>query len=149
MNLKQLFAAMLLLVANAAGAQSTESKKTAIKKMDVQRFHRLVVDASIDVLLIEDDEPGKLYIEGDSAYFAEITLTEKEGVLTISGLKDRNYKKRIFIGLPVQQLKEVEVNAEGFVLGMNTLQSDDLSVILNQRGKVSLKTTGSIKVAKL
>lgn len=145
MYLKHLFAAVLLLAAGAACAQTTESKKAAIKKLDVQRFHKLVVDASIDVLLIEDDAPGKLYIEGDSAYFHEITLTEKDGVLSISGVKDRNYKKRIYIGLPVQYLKELEVNAAALVVGMNTIKSSDLSVTVNQQGRVSIKVaSGSL-----
>jgi len=134
---------MLLLAACVAGAQTTESKKAAIKKLDVQRFHKLVVDASIDVLLIEDDAPGKLYIEGDSSYFHEITLTEKDGVLSISGVKDRSYKKRIYIGLPVQYLRELEVNADAFVVGMNTIKSSELSVTVNQHGRVSIKV-GSV-----
>lgn len=146
MNVKHLFAAMLLLVATAANAQTTESKKAAIKKINVERFHKLVIDASIDVLLIEDDAPGKLYIEGDPTYFDEITVTEKEGVLTIAATKDRTYKKRIYIGLPVQQLKEVEINAASFVLGMNTLRSSNLIVKMNYDCIVSLKSTGPIEL---
>jgi hypothetical protein len=52
MNVKHLLTAVLLLVTTAAMAQTTEKKKSAITKVTVQPFHKLVIKASIDVLLI-------------------------------------------------------------------------------------------------
>ncbi|MEJ8842304.1 DUF2807 domain-containing protein [Lacibacter sp. H375] len=146
MNVKHLLTVVLLLVTTAASAQTTEKKKSAISKVTVQPFHKLVINASIDVLLIEDNEPGILYIEGDKQYFNEISVKQENGVLTIEASKDRSYKNKIYIGLPVKNLAAVDIYAKSFVTGMNTLQSKDLVITLYDECMVNLKSTGTIEI---
>jgi Putative auto-transporter adhesin, head GIN domain len=146
MNVKHLLTAVLLLVTTAASAQTTEKKKSAITKVNVQPFHKLVINASIDVLLIEDNEPGTLYIEGDKTYFDEISVKQENGVLTINASKDRNYKNKIFIGLPVKNLAAVDVHSISFVTSMNTLRSKDIVVTLYNECTVNLKSIGNIEI---
>ena len=146
MNVKHLLTAVLLLVTTAASAQTTEKKKSAITKVSVQPFHKLVINASIDVLLIEDNEPGTLYIEGDKSFFDDISVKQENGVLTIDASKDRSYRNKIYIGLPVKNLAAVDVNAKSFVTGMNTLQSKDLVITMYEECMVNLKSTGNIEI---
>lgn len=146
MNVKHLLTAVLLLVTTAAMAQTTEKKKSAISKITVQPFHKLVINASIDVLLIEDNEPGILYIEGDKTFFDEISVKQEKGVLTIGASKDRSYKNKIYIGLPVKNLTAVDIYAKSFVTGMNTLQSKDLVITMYDECMVNLKSTGNIEI---
>ena len=146
MNVKHLLTAVLLLVTTAASAQTTEKKKSAITKVSVQPFHKLVINASIDVLLIEDNEPGTLYIEGDKSFFDDISVKQENGVLTIDASKDRSYRNKIYIGLPVKNLAAVDVNAKSFVTGMNTLQSKDLVITMYDECMVNLKSTGNIEI---
>jgi hypothetical protein len=144
MNVKHLLTAVLLLVTTAASAQTTEKKKSAITKVSVLPFQKLVINASIDVLLIEDNEPGTLYIEGDKTYFNEITVKQENGVLTINASKDRNYKNKIYIGLPVKDLASVDVRSASFVTSMNTLHSKDLVITLYGESMVNIKSIGNL-----
>lgn len=146
MNVKHLLTAVLLLVTTAASAQTTEKKKSAIIKVSVQPFHKLVINASIDVLLIEDNDPGTLYIEGDKSFFDDISVKQENGILTIDASKDRSYRNKIYIGLPVKNLKAVDINAKSFVTGMNTLQSKDLVITMYEECMVNLKSTGNIEI---
>ncbi len=146
MNVKHLLAAVLFLVTTAATAQTMEKKKSAISKVSVQPFHKLVIDASIDVLLIEDNEPGTLYIEGDNTYFNDISVKQENGVLTIAAGKDKSYRNKIYIGLPVKNLQAVDIYAKSFVTGMNTLQSKDLMITMYEECMVNLKSTGNIEI---
>nr|WP_294902333.1 DUF2807 domain-containing protein [uncultured Lacibacter sp.] len=146
MNVKHLLTAVLLLVTTAAWAQTTEKKKSAISKISVQPFQKLVINASIDVLLIEDNEPGTLYIEGDASLFSDIEIEQRNGVLTINATKEKSYQKKIYIGLPVKNLTAVDIYAKSFVTGLNALQSKDLVVTLYDDCVVNLKSTGSIEI---
>jgi hypothetical protein len=146
MNVKHLLTAVLLLVTTAALAQTTEKKKSAISKVTVQPFHKLVINASIDVLLIEDNEPGILYIEGDKQFFDDIIVKQENGVLTIASSKNKSYKNKIYIGLPVKNLAAVDIFAKSFVTGMNTLQSKDLVITMYHDCIVNLKSTGTIEI---
>lgn len=146
MNVKHLLTAVLLLIATGASAQTTEKKKSAITKVNVDSFYKLVINASIDVLLIEDNEPGTLYIEGDKQYFDDISVKQENGVLTINAGKDRSYKNKIYIGLPVKNLKAVDIYSKSFVTGMNTLQSKDLVITMFTDCTVNLKSTGTIEI---
>jgi hypothetical protein len=145
MNVKHLLAAVLLLVTTAASAQTIEKKKSAISKVSVQPFHKIVINASIDVLLIEDDKPGVLYIEGDQTLFNDIIVKQENGVLTIAANKNRTYKNKIYIGLPVNNLKAVDIYAKSFVTGMNTLQSKEIVITMHEECIVNLKSTGNIE----
>lgn len=146
MNVKHLLTAALLLVTTAASAQTTEKKKSAITKLSVQPFQKIVINASIDVLLIEDNEPGTLYIEGDKTFFDEISVKEENGTLTINASKDRNYKNKIFIGLPVKNLAAVDVHSTSFITSMNTLCSKDIVVTLYNECVINLKSVGNIEI---
>ncbi len=146
MNVKHLLTAVLLLVTTAASAQTTEKKKSAITKVSVQPFQKIVINASIDVLLIEDNEPGTLYIEGDKTYFDEIFVKQENGVLTINTRKGRNYKNKIYIGLPVKNLVAVDVHSTSFVTSMNTLYSKDLLITLYSECTVNIKSVGNLEI---
>ncbi|HLP38676.1 GIN domain-containing protein [Lacibacter sp.] len=146
MNVKHLLTAVLLLVTTAASAQTTEKKKSAITKVHVQPFQKLVINASIDVLLIEDNEPGILYIEGDKQFFDDISVKQENGVLTVNASKDKSYKNKIYIGLPVKNLTAIDIYAKSFVTGMNTLQSKDLVITMYDDCMVNLKSTGTIEI---
>ncbi|HLO39148.1 MAG TPA: DUF2807 domain-containing protein [Lacibacter sp.] len=146
MNVKHLLTAVLLLVTTAASAQTTEKKKSAITKLSVQPFQKIVINASIDVLLIEDNETGTLYIEGDKTYFDEISVKQENGILTINASKDRNYKNKIYIGLPVKNLTAVDVHSTSFVTSMNTLRSKDLVITLYSESTVNIKSIGNLEI---
>jgi Putative auto-transporter adhesin, head GIN domain len=146
MNVKHLLTAVLLLITTAATAQTIEKKKSAIYKVSVQPFHKLVIDASIDVLLIEDNEPGILYIEGDKTYFDDIQVKQEAGVLTVSANKNKSFKHKIYIGLPVKNLKAIDIYKKSLVTGMNTLQSKDLLINMYTDCMVNLKSTGTIEI---
>ncbi len=146
MNMKHLLTAVLLLVTAAVSAQTTEKKKSAVTKVNVDSFKKLVINASIDVLLIEDNEPGILYIEGDKDYFDDISIKQENGVLTIEAVKDRSYKNKIYIGLPVKNLTAIDIYANTFVTGMNILKSREIVVTLYEECTVNLKSTGKIHI---
>lgn len=146
MNVKHLLTAVLLLITTAAWAQTTEKKKSAVSKINVQPFQKLVINASIDVLLIEDNEPGTLYIEGDASLFSDIAIDQSNRVLTINSNKEKSYRGKIYIGLPVKNLAAVDIYARSFVTGLNALQSKDLVVTMYEECVVNLKSTGYIEI---
>jgi hypothetical protein len=78
--------------------------------------------------------------------FDDISVKQENGVLTISASKDRSYKNKIYIGLPVKNLTAVDIYAKSFVTGMNTLQSKDLVITMYDECMVNLKSTGNIEI---
>lgn len=106
MKLKTLFAAALF-VTTTAFAQTTEKAQT--KKIQLPIFTQLVIDAKIDVVLIDDAQPGVIYLVGEPKLFDDIAFKMQKNELQISAKKDMNYKSRVTIEVHVKDLAKVSL----------------------------------------
>lgn len=143
MKLKTLFAAALF-VTTTAFAQTTEKAQT--KKIQLPIFTQLVIDAKIDVVLIDDAEPGVIYLVGEPKLFDDIALKMQKNELQISAKKDMNYKSRVTIEVHVKELAKVSLQKEALVFSGNTLRSQKINVYIKEGSKASLASTGDINI---
>ena len=87
--------------------------------------------------------------QGDKDFFDDISIKQENGVLTIESSKDRSYKNKIYIGLPVKNLTAIDITAQAFVTGMNPLQSKELLITMYEECVVNLKSTGKIEIRSI
>jgi hypothetical protein len=142
---KTLVITLLLL----CGGLVTQAEKTrpenSCKKIAVNAFTRLKVDANIDVILIEEARPGMVSIEGDKTLLDDIRVTVVNGELIVSSAKAKHYSNRVSIGIPVKQLSRLEINANANVSTLNELDSKSLEVRVNSDCRFNIKTNGKIE----
>jgi len=144
MKAKALFAAALFFTTTAF-AQTTEKAQT--KKMQLPVFTQLVIDAKIDVVLIDDAEPGVIYLVGEQKLFEDISCKIRNNEMQISAKRDINYKSRVTVEVHVKQLEKVTVQKEALVFSGNTLRSKKIDVFIKEGSKASLASTGEINIA--
>jgi hypothetical protein len=146
MKLRTLMLLFTIITTASAFAQTNTDDRNAVKKISVPAFSSIKLDANIDVLLIQDDKADIVFMEGDSKYFDELFIRVKGSELIISSSKSRPYQGKLSIGIPVNRLQSVEINANGHVSASNKLNAEKLSVFMNSPCKLTLATTGKVVV---
>lgn len=144
MKLRTLFAAALFF-STTAFAQTTE--KTQAKKIQLPVFTQLVIDAKIDVVLIDDAEPGTIYLVGDPKLFEDISFRIQNNEMQVSAKRDINYKSKVTVEVHVKQLEKVTLQKESLVFSGNTLRSKKINVFIKEGSKASLVSTGDINIS--
>ena len=143
MKMKSILSAALMLCGTAF-AQSGEKQQT--KKLQMPAFEKLTVDARIDVVLIDDDQPGIVYLVGDEKLFGDISFKSQKDELSISGKNDVNYKSKLTVEVHVKDLKKVSLQREAMVFSGNTLKSKKIDVAIREGSKASIVSTGNITI---
>ncbi|MFT3933206.1 MAG: DUF2807 domain-containing protein [Chitinophagaceae bacterium] len=136
---------MLLIMAVAAQAQPAEKFNYAVSEVSVSSFNKLVVNANVDVVLVQNDSLKKAYIEGDEKLVPEISITVSDGVMTIaSSHKQTSYRGKVQVNVTVQELQKLEINADAGVVSFDALHSPKLFVNINGFCDLHLKSNGKI-----
>jgi hypothetical protein len=103
----------LLLVAVFIGqAQNTGDAKYALSELAVSPFQKIVVNAHIDVVLVQNDTLKKAFVEGDEHLVPEIAVTVSNGILTIASRRQISYRGKVQVTIAVKQLSKLEINAD-------------------------------------
>ncbi len=139
-----LITSWLLTAASGIQAQPEQQFNYALSEVAVSSFQKLVVDASIDVVLVQDDTLRRAFIEGEDQLVPEIAVTVSNGIMRISARKDISYKGKVQVTVAVRELARLEINANAGVATVNPLHSAKLLVTVNGDCDLRLKSTGKI-----
>lgn len=116
MNQKtNLILAASLMTATAGMSQTSKNFQYAVKEISIAPFHAVTIHAAIDVVLVQNDDVHAVYLEGAEQLAKEISVTVQHDELVIDGKKDRSYRGRLQLTIPVQQLQKITVNGQGTV----------------------------------
>lgn len=116
----------------------------AVSEVALSSFSKMVVDAEIDVVLVQNDTLKRAFIEGDDQLVSLVAVTVKNGILNISSRVNSSLKGKVQVTVTVQQLAELEINAQAGISSVNHIKAPRLDVSVNNNCDVHLKTTGKI-----
>ncbi len=136
---------MLLLLAVISG-QAADESHYAISELAVSSFQKIVVNAHIDVVLVQNDTLKKAYIEGDENLVPEVSITVSNGVMTVASRRQVSYRGKVQVTIAVKELTKLEINADAGVVSFSPLHSPKIAVDINGYCDLHLKSTGKIYV---
>ena len=135
---------LLLAMVVASYAQNAGDANYAVSELAVSSFDKIAVNASIDVVLVQNDTLKKAFIEGDERYVPQISVTVNNGTLTISSRGRNSYRGKVQVTIAVKHLSGLEINADAGVVSFDTLHSPKIAVSINGLCDLHLKSTGKI-----
>ena len=146
--MKQTFRFFMLLVLAVVSGQARAGGEApyAISELAVSAFHKIVVNAPIDVVLVQNDTLKKAYIEGDEDMVPEVSITVSNGVMTIASRRQVSYRGKVQVTIAVKELTTLEINADAGVVSFSPLHSPKIMVDINGICDLHLKSTGKIFV---
>jgi hypothetical protein len=103
-----------------------------------------VVNAHIDVVLVQNDTLKKAFIEGDERLVPEIAVTVSNGILTIASRRQISYRSKVQVTIAVKELSKLEINADAGIVSLAPLHSPKISLNANGYCDIHLKSTGEI-----
>ena len=134
----------MALAALAGWAQDAATPGYAVSELSVSAFRKIIVNASIDVVLVQNDTLRKAYIEGDENRVPEIAITVSNGVLTVASRRSFSYRGKVQVTIAVKELAKLEINADAGIVSFSPLQSPRLDVNIAGYCDIHLKSTGKI-----
>ena len=138
---------MLLVLAAVAGqVRAAGDSPYAISELAVSSFQKIVVNAHIDVVLVQNDTLKKAYIEGDENLVPEVSITVSNGVMTIASRRQVSYRGKVQVTIAVKELATLEINADAGVVSFSPLHSRKIMVDINGVCDLHLKSNGKIFV---
>ena len=126
-------------------AQKKTNPETTVATIPLINFHKLVINTSIDVVLVQDDASKQAVIEGDVSSIAGITLFIAKETMTVSA-KNAPGTAKLQLTIPVHRLSWIEINADAAVTSGNVLSDQKLTVYVNADCYVNLRSAGKIIV---
>ena len=146
MKQKLCFFMLLLLAAISGQGQAADNTSYAISELAVSSFQKIVVNAHIDVVLVQNDTLKKAYIEGDENLVPEVSITVINGVMTVASRRQVSYRGKVQVTIAVKALTKLEINADAGVVSFSPLHSPKIAVDINGYCDLHLKSTGKIYI---
>jgi hypothetical protein len=122
--------ALILLFALAAVGQTAE-KRSSTKEVPIASFEELIVNANIDVLLLENDTLHTAFIEGDKKTMNVISIKMSGKKLLIESKEKHSFKNKVIVTVPVSGLKVLKVNSHSTIGFLNNIIWKDGGLIFN------------------
>lgn len=147
--MKKTILATLVLVISAfatvtAGGKSDADRSSSKKiTMNTTGFTKLVVDGNVDVVLFEDDSASDIRTFGDAGDMASLTITEKNGVLSIKNKK--SFGQKVLVYVPVKSLSVIEASGDSKVSSATALSSN-ITLIAKGDCKFNIVSAGAIEI---
>ncbi|MDX2049217.1 MAG: hypothetical protein SFU87_20705 [Chitinophagaceae bacterium] len=101
---------VIMLITIFAGSELTlgqtcDIMKDAFMKEVVKPIEKIIVNAAVNVVLLQYEEPAEPIVEGDEGLMKEIITKQEGNTLTISGAKNVSYRGKVLVTVPVKQLR--------------------------------------------
>lgn len=144
---KTIIATLVLVIsafATATAGGKGEADRSSSKNITMSTgFNKLVVDGNLDVVLFEDDTASEIRTFGNTNDMAAVTITEKNGVLTIKNKK--GFGEKVLVYVPVKRIDVIEASGNSKVSSATSLSS---SIVLIVKGdcKFNIVSLGTIEV---
>jgi hypothetical protein len=145
--MKKLMVIMLITIFTGAEfslGQTCDIMKDTFMKEIVKPIEKIIVNAAVNVVLLQDEEPSEPVVEGDENLMQEIITKQDGNTLTISAAKNVSYRGKVLVTVPVKQLRELVVNSNSEVASLNVLLSPSLAVLIAADCRIRLKSLGKI-----
>jgi hypothetical protein len=142
-----LIATALIISVFTAGIAYAGTLEPGVAKLErtTSPFYKIVVNANVDVVLVQESSARKAWIEGDEALIGDLGVAVKNGVLTVTARKPfMSYRGKVQVTIAVQEIELLEINANAGIATIEPLNSPKLAVKLNGFCDVHLKSTGKI-----
>jgi hypothetical protein len=147
---KRILPILLLIVtisATAVAATKKDPRQPVTKEIKIkQPFQKLLVNGNVDVILFEDSSSSITVIGGSDKEIKAVEIKELNGVLTIDCRKSTG--KRIQVVVPVHGLSAIEAGGASRVSAVTTLQSPELTLLINNDCEIGVRSTGKINVVE-
>ena len=135
---------LLLALVVASYAQTADNTSYTVSEIAASAFRKLVVNANVDVVLVQNDTLRKAYVEGDPNLVPGISITVADGTMIIASSKNINYRGKVQVNIAVQELWKIEINANAGIVSFDQLHSPKLYVSINGFCDLHLKSNGKI-----
>lgn len=145
---KQFLATLVLVISAFATATAGDKNEMSLSSsnsitMNPTSFSKLVVEGNVDVVLFEDEAAMNIRTFGNNSDMAATSITEKDGVLTITN--NRNSGEKVLIYVPVKNLAVIEASGNAKVSSAVPLQSA-ITLVAKGDCKFNIRSTGTIDV---
>lgn len=146
--MKKTIIATLVLVlsvfATATAGGKGETDCSSSKKITMNSgFNKLVVEGNVDVVLFEDDTANEIRTFGESKDMSGISISEKNGVLTIRNKRSSGQKVLIYV--PVKRIDVIEAGGHSKVSSATAL-SKGVTLVAKGDCKFNIVSEGAIEV---
>ena len=74
----------------ASYAQTADNNNYVVSEIAVAPFKKLVINANVDVVLVQNDTLRKAYVEGDPKLVAAIAITVTDGTMIVAAARNIN-----------------------------------------------------------
>lgn len=151
--MKKIIAAFTLMFVTTL---SMASHAPFIRKKIVlpEKIQEVEINGDVSIILT-NDAPGSVYVDGMPAYTELVTVTTKKGKLTVSdGNKSRFFKTTIYI--PAADVHSITVNGNTTISSEEIIDTDKLLITLNgisvvkvsssKKGKINVKAAGEFEL---
>ena len=145
---KTIFLSFILLTGLLHFSYAADSGLPLKNNLPEGRITSLIVDASVTIILVNEDAGTTAYMKGDNQFMEQISLQEKDGKLVIKAMKKKSFIGKGLIYVPASQLARIEVNSAARIRTLTILPIPELTLSINGDCNIQLATTGKIDLVK-
>lgn len=95
----------LLAGINTVSAQAKNEFKYGLSEISVGTFEKVRINAHVQVVLVNNAEMGKVFVEGDQQYLDHVVVAVENGELVIRPGKQFSGKEKLLITIPAGKAK--------------------------------------------
>lgn len=147
-----LLISVLVLISQTSCAQkSIKGNGNVIQdSRQTEAYDKITLIGSASVELITGSE-GKLTISAESNILPYVETVVKGNELIIKFKDNFNYssKKGVKITVPIQEITDLKLKGSGDIIATNLLNLDDLNLLINGSGDISLNVSCETVVAEI
>ncbi len=129
-------------------AQPFTAVQAKQNKVELPAFDRIRVDAQVNIVLYEGEGSHTATVEGQGAAADRIQLKVEDGTLIISSPSRKNYKKAVVVSIPVNGLRQINLDDDAMVVSVTALKSSLIDVVVNSECWMKLRLTGRLNVVE-
>ncbi len=131
------------LICSAAFAQKKGMVQN--KKIDIPGFEKLVIDASVKVLLRESDQPF-LELNGSPSFIKSVKIKNYKDEISVNSNYYSFKETENTVTIGVKKLKYLFVRQDAEIVSGNTLLSPILNILLDAAVTLHLSNTGKTNI---
>jgi Putative auto-transporter adhesin, head GIN domain len=143
---KKFILLFLLLFVFTVGLSQNKTNRLYEKNILLQPFNKITVNSKVTVLLIESANTDTAWIYGSKQLTGNIMLKQKNDELIITTKTARNLQKKGALHIPVNSLKQLNINAAAAVMSSDTLKSYVLNIQVNSKCYIDIAMKGKLNI---
>lgn len=144
MKQKLLISVLLtLLLKVGAFAQNKNQQAPLVAEDEIKS---ITVRGNIHVLLLED-KPDNIGVQAKSEMVNKLKIEISGDHLYISPSRKANGSDQLFVYVRVSDLRRLELKDNSIVTSFGILNSRNLSIVLNEKSKLAVRSIGEVHVS--